>query len=95
MEIEHAQVEIEALAVTWSCKKFTNLLIRLPRFTAETNHKLLLATVKVKATRQINSKSPTFPQETNEILLRYHIYCKKNFALYCAPGSIPVKQDIQ
>ena len=52
MEIEHAQVKIEALAVTWSCKKFTNLLIRLPRFTAETNHKLLLATVKVKATRQ-------------------------------------------
>ena len=62
-EQEHAQVEKEALVITWSCKKFTNFLRGLPRFTVKTDHKLLLAF--------LNSK------KVNEVTLRIQHFCRR------------------
>ena len=47
-EQRYAQVEKEALAVTWCCEKFSEFLIGLDMFTIETDHKPLLALLKTK-----------------------------------------------
>ena len=48
MEQKYAQVEKEALTVTWCCEKFSEFLIGLKIFTIETDHKPLLALLKTK-----------------------------------------------
>ena len=45
-EQRHAQVEKEALALTWCCEKFADFLVGLTSFTIETDHKPLLALMK-------------------------------------------------
>lgn len=41
IKLRYAQVEEEALAVMWPCKKFTDYIIR-KEFRVETNHKPLV-----------------------------------------------------
>ena len=47
-EQRYAQVEKEALAVTWNCEKLRDYLLGLSNFTVETDHKPLLARLKTK-----------------------------------------------
>ena len=47
-EQRYAQVEKEALAITWACERLSQYLIGL-QFTAETDHKPLLALLGTKA----------------------------------------------
>ena len=47
-EQRYAQVENEALAVTWNCERFQDYLLGLSKFTIETDHKALLALLKTK-----------------------------------------------
>lgn len=47
-ERRYAQVEKEALAVTWACERLSSYLIGL-QFTIETDHKPLLALLGTKA----------------------------------------------
>ena len=61
-ENRYAQIEKEALAITWACDKFHNYLI-VRRFLIETDHKPLvpLLTTKYQATRQSPTKSIRVP----------------------------------
>ena len=48
-ERRYAQVEREALAVTWACEKFADYITGLTDLTLETDHKPLLALLKTKS----------------------------------------------
>ena len=48
-ERRYAQVEREALAVTWACEKFADYITGLTDLTLETVHKPLLALLKTKS----------------------------------------------
>ena len=47
-EARYAQVEKEALSVTWACEKFFDFLVGLKNFKIETDPKLLLALLQKK-----------------------------------------------
>lgn len=59
-EQRYAQVEKEALAVTWCCEKFADFLVGLPSFTIETDHKPLLALLKTKHLDELTPRIQRF-----------------------------------
>ena len=59
-EQRYAQVQKEALAVTWCREKFSKFLIGLRGFTIETDHTLLLALLKAKHLDQLTPRIQRF-----------------------------------
>ena len=59
-EQRYAQVEKEALAMTWCCEKFANFLIGLPEFIIETDHKPLLGIMKKKRLDELTPRLQRF-----------------------------------
>ena len=51
-EMNYAQIEKEALAVTWACERFLDYLIGL-HFTVETDHKPLVPLLSTKTLDQL------------------------------------------
>ena len=66
-EQRYAQVEKEALAVTWACEKFADYIVGLKDLTIETDHRPLLALLK---TRNLDELSPRI-QRFRMRLMRY------------------------
>ena len=67
-EQRYAQVEKEALAVTWACEKFSNYIIGLKDLTLETDHKPLLALLKTKSLDELSPRIQRFRMK----LMRYN-----------------------
>ncbi|CAM1322183.1 Uncharacterised protein r2_g3063 [Pycnogonum litorale] len=97
-EQRYAQVEKEALAATWSCEKFAEFLVGLPKFLLETDHKPLLALLK---TKRLDELTPRI-QRLRMRLMRYaydiiHVSGKNLVtadALSRATVGLPTASDI-
>ena len=59
-EQRYAQVEKEALAMTWTCEKFADFLVGMSEFTIETDHKPLLALMKTKLLDELTPRIQRF-----------------------------------
>lgn len=98
-EQRYAQVEKEALAVTWCCEKFSDFLIGLPRFTIETDHKPLLALLKSKQLDELTPRIQRFRMRLMRFSYDIMYTAGKNLmtadTLSRAPVSVPAEQDRQ
>lgn len=97
-EQRYAQVEKEALAVTWCCEKFADFLIGLPRFIIETDHKPLLALLKTKQLDELTPRIQRFRMRMMRFSYIVHTAGKNLLTadkLSRAPVSIPAEQDRQ
>ena len=79
---KYAQIEIEALAVTWACERFTEYLYGM-RFQMETDHKPLVSLLSSSKTL---NELPIRIQRFRLRLMRYnfsisHVSGKRNFTL--------------
>ena len=91
-EQRYAQVEKEALAMTWSCEKFSDFLIGMQDFTIETDHKPLLALMK---TKQLDELTPRIQRFRMRMMrFSYHIVftAGKNLATADALSRAPTSQ---
>lgn len=91
-EQRYAQVEKEALAMTWSCEKFSDFLIGMQDFTIETDHKPLLALMK---TKQLDELTPRIQRFRMRMMrFSYHVVftAGKNLATADALSRAPTSQ---
>ena len=75
-EQRYAQIEKEALAVTWACERFQHYLLGL-RFTIQTDHKPLVPLLSTKSLNEV----PIRVQRFRLRLMRY------NFSIVHVPGT--------
>ena len=99
MEQRYAQIEKEALAVTWCCEKFVDFLIGQHKFTVETDHKPLLVLLKTKRLDELTPRIPRFHMRFMRFSHEITHTAGKNLmtadALSRLPGSSPVKEPLQ
>ena len=67
---QYAQIEKEAVAVTWSCEKFSNYILR-SKFEIETDHKPLVPLLSSKHINESPTTSVAVQIEDGEIRLHY------------------------
>ena len=70
-ERRYAQVEREALAVTWACEKFADYITGLTDLTLETDHKPLLALLKTKKSGRFAAQDPKVQNAPDAFQLRH------------------------
>ena len=96
-EQRYAQVEKEALAVTWCCEKFEDFLVGLPTFTVETDHKPLLALMKTKLLDELTPRIQRFRMRMMRFSYNIIHVPGKNLAtadtLSRGPVGVPAEQD--
>ena len=96
-EQRYAQVEKEALAMTWCCEKFKDYLLGLPSFLIETDHKPLLALMKTKPLDELTPRIQRFRMRMMRFSYELEHVAGKHLAtadtLSRAPGSKPGKED--
>ena len=96
IEKRYAQIEKEALAVTWYCKKFADFLIGQHKFMIETDYKSLLVLLKTKQLDELTSRIQCFRMHlmrfSNEIT---HTTGKNLLTADALSGSSSVKEDLQ
>ena len=96
-EQRYAQVEKEALAMTWCCEKFADYLVGLPQFTIETDHKPLLALMKKKNLDELSPRIQRFRMRMMRVSYDVDYTPGKNLltadTLSRAPESVPAEQD--
>lgn len=96
-EQRYAQVEKEALAVTWCCERFADFLVGLPKFLIETDHKPLLALMKTKHLDELTPRIQRFRMRMMRFSYNIVHVPGKNLvtadALSRAPVGKPGKED--
>ena len=96
-EQRYAQVEKEALAVTWNCEKFQDNLLGLSKFTIETDQKPLLALLKAKLLDELTPRIQRFHMHLMRFSYDIVYTAGKNLmtadTLSRAPGSAPADQE--
>ena len=96
-EQRYAQVEKEALAMTWCCEKFADYLVGLSSFLIETDHKPLLALMKTKQLDELTPRIQRFRMRMMRFSYEVEHVAGKNLAtadtLSRAPGSTPRQED--
>ena len=81
-EARYAQVEKEALGVTWACEKFSDFLVGLKNFKVETDHKPLLALLQKKGLDELTPRIQRFRMRLMRFSYSVEYTCGKN--LYTA-----------
>ena len=66
----YAQIEKEALAITWGCEKFNDYILGM-KFHFQTDHKPLISLLREKELARTSSTNSMFPDETDEGQLYY------------------------
>ena len=96
-EQRYAQIEKEALAMTWACERFEDFLVGLKNFTIETDHKPLLSLMKSKALDLLTPRIQRFRMRMMRFSYELEFVAGKNLAtadtLSRAPGSQPGQED--
>ena len=96
-EQRYAQIEKEALAMTWVCERFSDFLIGMSEFIVETDHKPLLALMKNKNLDELTPRIQRFRMRMMRFSYRVIYTAGKNLitadALSRAPSSSPEKID--
>ena len=96
-EQRYAQIEKEALAMTWVCERFSDFLIGMSEFIVETEHKPLLALMKNKNLDELTPRIQRFRMRMMRFSYRVIYTAGKNLitadALSRAPSSSPEKID--
>ena len=98
-EQRYAQVEKEALAITWSCERFADYLVGLPTFLIETDHKPLLSILQKKSLDELTPRLQRFKMRLMRFVYTVEHTAGKNLitadALSRAPASVPAQQDAE
>ena len=96
-EQRYAQIEKEALAMTWACERYEDFLVGLKTFTIETDHKPLLSLMKSKALDLLTPRIQRFRMRMMRFSYELEFVAGKNLAtadtLSRAPGSQPGQED--
>ena len=80
-ERRYAQIEKEALAVTWACSKFANYILGRP-FLIETDHKPLVPIYSTKHLDDIPPRCSQVSSQACQVQLHHHAYTRQ-IAVYC------------
>ena len=80
-ERRYAQIEKEALAVTWACSKFANYILGRP-FLIETDHKPLVPILSTKHLDDIPPRCSQVSSQACQVQLHHHAYTRQ-IAVYC------------
>ena len=96
-EQRYAQVEKEALAMTWVCERFSDFLVGMKEFTIETDHKPLLALMKTKQLDELTPRIQRFRMRMMRFTYQVVFTAGKNLvtadALSRTPTSAPGKEE--
>lgn len=96
-EQRYAQIEKEALAMTWVCERFSDFLVGMSEFIVETDHKPLLALMKSKNLDQLTPRIQRFRMRMMIFSYRIIHTAGKNLTtadtLSRAPSRGPKKVD--
>ena len=93
-EQRYAQVEKEALAITWGCERFLQYLLGLP-FKIETNHKPLVSLLGVKLIDELPLRIQRFRMNMRMMKYTYSIFHVpgKNLVIADALSRAPAQQQ--
>ncbi|KAL8567284.1 hypothetical protein ACOMHN_023327 [Nucella lapillus] len=92
-ERRYAQVEREALAVTWACEKFSDDITGLHELTIETDHKPLLALLKTTSLEDLPARIQRFRMRLMRFTYSIEYTRRKNLVLADALSPAPVGQQ--
>ena len=96
-EQRYAQIEKEALAMTWCCERFEDFLVGLKTFTIETDHKPLLSLMKTKSLDLLTPRIQRFRMRMLRFTYDIEFVAGKNLAtadtLSRAPVVLPGKRE--
>ena len=90
-EQRYAQIEKEALAVTWACEKFADFLIGLHSFQVETDHKPLVPLLQKKSLDDLPSRIQRFRMRLMRFLFTIFHTAGKNLHVADALSRAPVR----
>ena len=90
-EQRYAQVEKEALAVTWACEKFASYILGLKDLTIETDHKPLLALLKTKNLDELSPRIQRFRMKLMRYSYQLEYIQGKNLTTADALSRAPVQ----
>ena len=97
-EQRYAQVEKEALAVTWACEKFSDYITGIKDLTLETDHRPLLALLKQKNLDELPPRIQRFRMRLMRFNYKIEYTRGKNLvtadALSRAPYDVPSDHDL-
>ena len=98
-EQRYAQVEKEALGMTWVCEKFSDFLVGMKEFIIETDHKPLLALMKTKQLDELTPRIQRFRMRLMRFSYQVVFTAGKNLvtadALSRSPTSSPGKEEVK
>ena len=89
-EQRYAQIEKEALAMTWACERFEDFLVGLKTFTIETDHKPLLSLMKSKSLDLLTPRIQRFRMRMLRFTYDLEFVAGKNLVTADALSRAPV-----